>query len=66
MTLPKEIREQLNIEPDDEISATLVGSVLELNPNPSANLEPATAGRDSLEQSTPTDAGKGLFGELDH
>lgn len=65
VTLPKEIREQLGIESNDEIPATLVGSVLELNPKPSSQLEPATAGRDTWEQSTPTDAGKGLFGELD-
>jgi AbrB family looped-hinge helix DNA binding protein len=66
VTLPKEIREQLGIESNDEIPATLVGSVLEVNPKPSSKLEPATAGRDSWEESTPTDAGDGLFGELDN
>lgn len=65
VTLPKEIREQLGIESNDEIPATLVGSVLELNPKPSSKLEPATAGRDSWEGSTPTDAGEALFGDLD-
>jgi AbrB family looped-hinge helix DNA binding protein len=66
VTLPKEIREQLGIESNDEIPATLVGSVLEVNPKPSSKLETATAGRESWERSTPTDAGEGLFGELDN
>lgn len=66
VTLPKEIREQLGIESNDEIPATLVGSVLEVNPKPSSKLEPATAGRDSWDRSTPTDAGKGLFGAMDN
>lgn len=66
VTLPKEIREQLGIESNDEIPATLVGSVLEVNPKPSSKLEPATAGRDSWERSTPTDAGNGLFGAMDN
>lgn len=62
VTLPKEIRDRLGIESNDEVSATLVGSVLEVNPKPSAKLEPATAGRDDWEDSTPTDAGNALFG----
>lgn len=64
ITLPKRIREQLDIEPNEEISASLVGSVLELSPRPSAKLEPATAGRGEWEASTPMDAGEGLFGPL--
>lgn len=65
VTLPKEIREQLGIESNDEIPATLVGSVLEVNPKPSSKLKTATAGRDTWEGSTPTDAGEGLFGPMD-
>ena len=62
--LPKRVRERLGIEPDDEIPASLVGSVLELNPRPSSNLETATAGRDDWEDTTPTDAGETLFGPM--
>ena len=62
--LPKRVRERLGIEPDDEIPASLVGSVLELNPQPSSNLETATAGRDDWEGTTPTDAGETLFGPM--
>lgn len=65
VTLPKEIRERLGIESNDEIPATLVGSVLEVNPKPSSKLEPATADREDWEDSTPTDAGKSLFGSMD-
>lgn len=65
VTLPKEIRERLGIESNDEIPATLVGSVLELNPTPSAKLETATAGRDDWTATTPTDAGETLFGPMD-
>lgn len=65
VALPKEVRDQLGIDPPDEISATLVGSVLELNPKPSTKLETATAGRDEWEHTTPTDAGEALFGEID-
>jgi AbrB family looped-hinge helix DNA binding protein len=65
VTLPKEIRDQLGIESNDEIPARLVGSVLEVNPNPSSKLQTATAGRDSWENTTPTDAGKSLFGPID-
>ena len=65
VTLPKEIRERLGIEPSDEIPATLVGSVLEVNPKPSTKLEPATAGRSEWEDTTPTDAGEALFGQID-
>lgn len=64
VTLPKEIRERLGIESNDEVPATLVGSVLEVNPKPSAKLEPATAGREDWTDSTPTDAGESLFGPM--
>jgi AbrB family looped-hinge helix DNA binding protein len=65
VTLPKEVRERLGIESNDEIPATLVGSVLEVNPKPSSKLETATAGRDDWEDTTPMDAGETLFGPLD-
>jgi len=62
VTLPKEIRDRLGIESNDEISATLTGSVLEVTPKPSAKLETTSAGRDDWDDSTPTDAGEALFG----
>ena len=65
VTLPKEIRERLGIESNDEVPATLVGSVLEVNPKPSSKLEPATAEREEWADSTPTDAGESLFGPMD-
>ena len=65
VTLPKKVRERLGIESDDEIPATLVGSVLAVNPNPSSKLETATAGRDDWKNTTPTDAGEALFGPMD-
>lgn len=65
VTLPKEVRERLGIESNDDIPATLVGSVLELNPTPSSKLETATAGRENWEDTTPTDAGETLFGPMD-
>jgi AbrB family looped-hinge helix DNA binding protein len=64
VTLPKEIREQLGIESNDEIPARLIGSVLEVNPKPSSKLQTATAGRDSWENTTPGDAGESLFGPM--
>lgn len=64
VTLPKEIREQLGIESNDEIPATLVGSVLKVNPKPSSKLETATAGRETWENTTPADAGEALFGPM--
>lgn len=64
VTLPKRIREKLGIEANDELPATLAGSVLEVNPKPSSKLETATAGRDDWEGSTPTDAGDALFGSM--
>ncbi len=65
VTLPKEVRDQLGIESNDKIPATLVGSVLEVNPKPSAKLETATADRETWENTTPTDAGETLFGPID-
>lgn len=65
VTLPKEIRDQLGIESNDEIPARLVGSVLEVNPKPSSKLQTATAGRDSWKNTTPVDAGESLFGPMD-
>ena len=65
VTLPKEVRDRLGIESNDEIPATLVGSVLEVNPKPSSKLETATAGRTNWENTTPTDAGETLFGPMD-
>lgn len=65
VTLPKEVRDRLGIQSHDEIPATLVGSVLEINPKPSSKLETATAGRDTWENTTPTDAGETLFGPTD-
>jgi len=65
VTLPKEVRERLGIESNDEIPATLVGSVLEVNPQPSANLETVTADRDEWKNTTPTDAGDALFGPIE-
>ena len=65
VTLPKDVRDRLGIKSNDEIPATLVGSVLELNPKPSSKLETATADRDTWENTTPTDAGETLFGPMD-
>ena len=65
VTLPKEVRDRLGIESNDEIPATLIGSVLEVNPTPSSKLETATAGRDDWKNTTPTDAGKALFGPIE-
>jgi AbrB family looped-hinge helix DNA binding protein len=66
VTLPKEIREQLGIESNDEIPARLIGSVLEVNPKPSSKLQTATAGRGSWENTTPADAGESLFGPMEN
>lgn len=65
VTLPKEIRDRLGIEPDDTIPARLVGSVLEMDPEPSTKLHTATAGREDWENTTPTDAGESLFGPME-
>jgi len=65
VTLPKPVRDQLGIKPNETIPATLVGSVLEINPKPSSKLETATADRDSWENTTPTDAEETFFGPMD-
>ena len=65
VTLPKEVRDRLGIKSNDEIPATLVGSVLEVNPQPSSKLETATADQDVWENTTPTDAGETLFAPID-
>ncbi|MFW6321275.1 MAG: AbrB/MazE/SpoVT family DNA-binding domain-containing protein [Halohasta sp.] len=65
ITLPKEVRERLGIESNDEIPATLVGSVLAVSPEPSSKLRTATAGHDEWAHTTPTDAGEALFGSID-
>lgn len=65
VTLPKDVRDRLGIKSNDEIPATLVGSVLELNPKPSSKVETATADRDTWENTTPIDAGETLFGPMD-
>lgn len=65
VTLPKAVRDRLGIKSNDTIAATLVGSVLEVNPKPSSKLETATAGRERWENTTPTDAGEALFGPMD-
>lgn len=65
VTIPKHVRDRLGIEPNDTVPATLTGSVLEVNPEPSAGLVTATAGRDDWKDTTPTDAGESLFGPMD-
>ena len=66
VTLPKEVRDRLGIESNDEIPARLIGSVLEVNPKPSSKLQTATAGRGSWENTTPADAGENLFGPMEN
>jgi len=65
VTLPKNVREQLGIESHDEIPATVKGSVLTLDPKPSEQLYIASSERTEWEGTTPTDAGKTLFGTFD-
>lgn len=65
ITIPKRLRDRLGLEPNDSVPARLTGSVLEIDPSPSARLETATAGRDDWADSTPTDAGEVLFGPMD-
>ncbi|MFT4922800.1 MAG: bifunctional DNA-binding transcriptional regulator [Haloarculaceae archaeon] len=65
VTIPKEIRTRLGIEPDSDVPAYLTGSVLTVDPEPSSELQTATAGRDDWEETTPTDAGEALFGPMD-
>ena len=62
--LAKQIRDRLGVDSNDEISATLIGSVLELKPQPSLKLETATADRDSWGNTIPTDAGEILFARI--
>lgn len=64
--IPKEVREQLGIEPGTDISAQLQGSMLTVDPKPSTQVQTVTAGRDNWESTTPTDAGESLFGPMDH
>ena len=65
VTIPKSVRHRLGIEPDTEIPAYLTGSELTVDPQPSSTLQTATAGRDDWSDTTPTDAGKSLFGPRD-
>jgi len=65
ITIPKRVRERLDIGPNDSVQAQLTGSVLEIDAKPSGNLETATAGRDDWAGTTPTDAGEALFGPMD-
>lgn len=65
VTIPKAVRDRLGIEPGSEVPASLLGSVLTIDPKPSADLRPATAGRDDWTDSTPTGAGESLFGSMD-
>lgn len=65
VTIPKSVRDQLGIEPDDDVVAYLEGSVLTVDPRPSEKLELATAERADWAGSTPTDAGESLFGPME-
>jgi AbrB family looped-hinge helix DNA binding protein len=65
VTLPKVVRDQLGIGPNDEILAKVVGSVLYVNPDPSEKLKTATADRENWEDTTPIDAGESLFSTMD-
>lgn len=65
VTIPKAVRDRLGIEPDSDVPASLLGSVLTIDPKPSANLETATGNRADWTSSTPTDAGESLFGSMD-
>lgn len=65
ITIPKRVRERIGIEDEEQVSARVSGSVLRIDPRPSARLETATAGRDDWTNTTPTDAGESLFGPLE-
>lgn len=65
VTIPKEVRTRLGIEPDSDVPAYLTGSVLTVDPEPSSDLQTATAGREDWDETTPTDAGEALFGPMD-
>lgn len=62
ITIPQRVRERLGIEPNAEVHAQLLGSVLTVNPKPSERLQTASAGREDWEGTTPSDAGASLFG----
>lgn len=63
VTLPKEIRDQLDLGSHDEISARMIGSVLEVNHESKSELQAATS-NDELNDATPSEAGYSLFGPL--
>ncbi len=65
VTLPKVVRDRLGIESNDKIPAALIGTILEFKPKPSTKLETATTGRDSWENTTPTDTAETLFGPME-
>ena len=62
--LSREVQEQLGISPNDEIPATLVGSVLQLNPRSSSKRDTATAGGEKWENTAP-DAGDSFSGPME-
>ncbi|MFB6228333.1 MAG: AbrB/MazE/SpoVT family DNA-binding domain-containing protein [Halobacteriales archaeon] len=64
VTIPKSVRERLGIEPGSDVPAYLTGSVLTVDPQPSSQLDPASADRQDWAHSTPTDAGESLFGHM--
>lgn len=65
VTIPQSVRHRLGIKPDTDIPAYRTGSILTVAPQPSSNLQTATAGRDDWTNTTPTDAGESLFGPSD-
>lgn len=65
VTIPKDIRDRLGIEPDTEVSARISGSTLTVDPRPSSRIQTASADRENWTDSTPTDAGESLFGGRD-
>jgi AbrB family looped-hinge helix DNA binding protein len=65
VTIPKAVRQRLGITAGSEVPAYLSGSVLTVDPQPSGKLQPATAGREEWDGTTPTDAGEALFGPTD-
>lgn len=65
ITIPKSVRDRLGIDPDTDIPAYRIGSVLTVDPQPSSKLQSATASRDEWADTTPTDAGESLFGPMD-
>lgn len=65
VTIPQSVRCRLGIKPDTDIPAYRTGSILTVAPQPSSELQTATAGRDDWSNTTPTDAGESLFGPRD-